>query len=143
VTLDEAIFYALTSPGVTAIAGDRSFPVHAQQGVTMPYIVWQRISTTPLNAHDGPAELEDSLIQFSCYAATYTAAYDLRKLLRATIEHTALMNGARGIVNDLRESPEMMGATEVFRADLDVSFMCDPNDSSPIPVYVPPAPPAG
>ena len=141
-TLDEAIFYALESSStVHAISADRAFPVHAQQDTALPYVVWQRISTTPLNTHDGPAELEDSLVQVTCYGATYTSAYDLRKAVRAIMENTPLANGARGIVQDVRESSEQVGATEVFRADVDITFMCDPNDATPSIAYTPPTNP--
>ena len=126
-TLDEAIFSELSSaPAVTAIAGDRSFPVQAQQSTQRPYIVWQTISAAQLNTHDKTAELEDVVVQFTCYADSYTAAYDLRRALRTTLEGETLGNGSTGYVTDRRESSETTDAGDVFRADLDMHFMAAP-----------------
>lgn len=126
-TLDEAIFTALSSAtAVTAICGDRSYPVQAQQGVALPLVVWQTISAVQVNTHDKTAELEDVLVQFSCYGATYTEAHDLRKAVRLTLEGNALGNGAVGTVQGRRESDESTDAQQRFRADIDISFMAAP-----------------
>ena len=125
--LDEAIFTALSSAtAVTTICGDRSYPVQAQQGVALPMTVWQTISAVQVNTHDKLAELEDVLVQFSCYGATYTEAHDLRKAVRLTLEGNALGNGAVGIVTGRRESDESTDAQQRLRADIDISFMAAP-----------------
>lgn len=126
-TLDEAIFSGLSSASaVTAIAGDREYPVQAQQSVALPLVVWQTISAAQVNTHDKTAELEDVLVQFSCYGGTYTAAHDLRKAVRLTLEGNALGNGAVGTVQGRRESDESTDAQQRFRADIDISFMAAP-----------------
>lgn len=126
---DTIIFSALSaSPAVTAIAGDREFPVAAQQSTQLPYVVWQRIGTTPVASHEGPSDLESSLVQVTCYAATYSEAYDLRNAVRSVLDSNNIggASGAVGVLRDLRESSEIVDATEVFRADLDVDIWAAP-----------------
>lgn len=126
-TLDEAIFSALSSAAaVTTIASDREYPVQAQQSVALPLVVWQTISAAQVNTHDKLAELEDVLVQFSCYGATYTQAHDLRKAVRLTLEGNAIGNGAIGIISNRRESDESTDAQQRFRADIDINFMAAP-----------------
>lgn len=126
-TLDEAIFTALSAhAGVTAIAGDRSYPVQAPQSAAAPFNVWQRISSTPVNTHDGAAELDNVLVQFSCYAPTFTQAHDLRRAVRAALESVTLGNGASGIVANVRDGFEDVPTPPLFRSDVDIEFLAAP-----------------
>lgn len=126
-TLDEAIFTALSAnAGVTAIAGDRSYPVQAPQSAALPFVVWQRIATVPINSHDGPAGLDQTTMQFACFAATFTAAHDLRNAVRAAIEDVTLGNSARGVVTSIRDTVENEPVPPVFRSDVDIDFIAAP-----------------
>ena len=126
-TLDEAIFTALSAhAGVTAIAGDRSYPVQAPQSAALPFVVWQRVSTSPINSHDGPAALDQTSVQFACFAATFTAAHDLRNAIRTALEDVTLGNSARGIVTNIRDTVENEPIPPVFRSDVDIDFIAAP-----------------
>lgn len=126
-TLDEAIFTVLSSnAGVAAICGDRSYPVQAPQTAAAPYVVWQRISSTPVNTHDGAAELDTVLVQFSCYGLTFTQAHDLRRAVRSALESVALGNGAVGIVANVRDGFEDAPTPPLFRSDVDIEFLAAP-----------------
>ena len=126
-TLDEAIFTALSAhAGITAIAGDRSYPVEAPQSAVAPYVVWQRVSTVPINSHDGPAALDQTSVQFACYAETFTAAHDLRNAVRAALEDVTLGNSARGIVTNIRDTKESEPVPPLFRSDVDIDFIAAP-----------------
>ena len=126
-TLDEAIFTALSAhAGVTAIAGDRSYPVQAPQSAAAPMVVWQRISSTPVNTHDGAAELDNVLVQFACYAPTFTQAHDLRRAVRAALESVTLGNSASGIVANVRDGIEDAPTPPLFRSDVDIEFLAAP-----------------
>lgn len=139
-TLDEAIFTALSSSSsVTAIAGDRSYPVQAQQGTDLPYDVWQTISAVQDNTHDKLAEVETVLVQFSCYGSTYTQAHDLRQALRLTLEGTVLGNGSSGTIEGRRETDESSDVQQLFRADIDVSFVSATGNTVPVVITPPPA----
>lgn len=126
-TLDEAIFTALSAhTGITAIAGDRSYPVEAPQSAVAPYVVWQRVSTVPINSHDGPAALDQTSVQFACYAETFTAANDLRNAVRSALEDVTLGNSASGIVTNIRDTKESEPVPPLFRSDVDIDFIAAP-----------------
>lgn len=126
-TLDEAIFLALSSaPAVVAIADDREYPVEAPQDTPLPFIVWQEVSASPLNTHDGPAELDEVTVQVTAYAATFTDAHDLRRAARAALEDITLGNGSRGIVTNTRQGRETESAVPVFSAGFDIEFLAAP-----------------
>jgi hypothetical protein len=62
----------------------RIYPMRAPQtSTTLPRIVYQMISTIPLDSMDGDLGFSDGRCQIKCTAATYLAAKALAKAIRA------------------------------------------------------------
>lgn len=113
-TPDEVIASGLSGASITA------FPVIAPADIAPPYVVWQRVACVPVTTHAEQCSLEQSVIQFACYASTYTAAKSLRDQVRALFD---------GVVADCsyvagRETRDEY--TKLFRADVDLSFWSAP-----------------
>lgn len=124
--LAESLFAKLTASGAATAAvtgvGDaaRVFPIIAPINTPAPYIVYQRISTTPATTHGEAAQTSHVLVQFSCYAETYAEAQTLRAAVVADLDNEALADGVRGVLQDERDSFEP--AVDLHRADADLTF---------------------
>lgn len=70
---------------VAGLVGTRIYPLHMPQGVPMPAVVYQRISTTPINSLDGDTGVDAVRMQVSCWAATYLASRALSDAVRAAV----------------------------------------------------------
>lgn len=85
-TIETAITKALEDEGtITAIIGTspvRLYPLIAEQGAALPYIVYQQISGVRDYTMDGPTGYVDSRYQITCWAATYGAAKRLFEAVR-------------------------------------------------------------
>lgn len=80
------IFSALTSsPEVTALAGQKVFPVTATQGTTFPYITYEVVSNTPERCRQGIAN-EAMRVQVSVFATSYKQVHALYKAVRERLE---------------------------------------------------------
>lgn len=122
-TLDEAIFTRLSSASaVVALCADRGFPIQVPEGTALPYFAWQRVSTTPVQTHEGASDFEAGLYQFSVFAETFTGAHDLRNAIRAALDGVTLGNGAVGTVSNIRDSMETAPTPALFRSDIDIDF---------------------
>lgn len=71
---------------ITALVGTRAYPVSAAEQATQPYIVWQRVSTVPVEDHGEGTTLEEISIQVTCFAASHAAAIAIRRAVRAVID---------------------------------------------------------
>ena len=78
-------------------ASIRIYPAQAPATPTVPYVVFQVISTDPTAAHNGPGTLDLTSVQFSIVAATYLAARDLRKAIRAALDAVTLAGGEKTV----------------------------------------------
>ena len=122
-TLDEAIFTKLSAASaVVALCADRCYPLQVPEGTALPYVAWQRVSTSPIQTHDGASDFEDGAYQFSVFAETFTAAHDLRNAIRAALDGVTLGNGAVGTVSNIRDSMENAPTPPMFRSDIDIDF---------------------
>lgn len=89
ITIEEGIVnYLEAHSGFGSVCGDRIYPIHLPQEVTLPAVVYQRISTqrAGIHTHDQDASgLSYTRIQFTVYAVKYadvkTAIYQLREAL--------------------------------------------------------------
>ena len=80
---------------VSAIVGNKIFPVTAKAGVLLPFIFYRRTKTdiNPVKAGHGA---ETVRIEFNCYAQTYKASVQLAEAVRDTLDHAQLeMDGVR------------------------------------------------
>lgn len=71
--------------GIGALAANRIYPQILPQGATLPAITWQRISGSHLEDLGGEDILAHPRLQINCWAATVSAASDLRDAVRAAL----------------------------------------------------------
>ena len=57
-----------TYAGLTALVGDRIFPANAGQGISTPYITYQKISPGRQYAMGGYVGMQKTRFQISCFA---------------------------------------------------------------------------
>ena len=92
---------ALLKAGSTD-AGVRVYPVIASQGVTRPYIIYQRITANSENVLSGNAGLVNTRLQIDAYADTYAAVQALAMQIDALMGGWSIQNVSLG-VQDLYE----------------------------------------
>lgn len=114
--LEELIYEALALGSPNTDAGARVYPSIAAQGAALPYIVYTRVSTTPINALDGHSGLDSVRIQIDCYASTKPRAAALARQVRT------LMGGASFKALPQNEFDDYEADTEKFRHSVD--FTC-------------------
>jgi len=61
----------LNSTAITGYVGTRIYPALAPDSATLPYLTYQRISTTPVNDSTGTTTTQACRLQLDCWAATY------------------------------------------------------------------------
>jgi hypothetical protein len=127
-TLEEGLFAQLTmDPDVSAIVGDRVYPLIMPQGSPLPAVTYQRISSARFYAHDGPSGLARPMIQLSCWAESYDEAKQVAALVRKALESASgTLGGQDGVpVQGIRVEDEVdlyEDNPPVFRTDLDTVF---------------------
>lgn len=67
---------------VAAIASTRIYPTQAPQGTESPYVVMTEVSTVAQEGQDNMLGLDETLMQFSCYAIDTQTALNLRRAVR-------------------------------------------------------------
>ena len=72
--------------GLTALIVKRLYPLVLPQGVTLPAVRYQRISTSRLRSHSGPSGLAYPTFQFSVHAGTAASADAVAAQLTAALE---------------------------------------------------------
>lgn len=75
---------------VTALVGQRVYPLVVPEGASLPAIVYRRISTERVYSHDGFSGLAKPRFQFSCVSTHYSEARAVANALRS------LLNGRIG-----------------------------------------------
>jgi hypothetical protein len=116
--------YLLEQPAISALIGDRVYPVRLPQGVTLPAVTYQRVAGGEDLTHSGAGPAR-ALVQVDCWANGYDAALTLAAAVRAALAgHRGAMGTARyvavRIVNaiDLPEPEPVLG-----RRTLEVALM--------------------
>lgn len=103
--------------GTGTAAGARVFRSQVTTSPARPYIIFQTISSAPINSHAENAGLYEHLVQVSCYADNPDAAEALRA------QAIALLEGEHAagpiLVDSLREGPEESVTPALHRADAD------------------------
>jgi hypothetical protein len=117
------LFSALSAAGTATAsivgsgAAARIYPVLEQAGAVAPYVIFQPIAATPATTHGEAAQVKHTLVQFSCYAATYDGAATLREALIADLDNVPLASGEKSILQDERDGYEPQ--VDLYRADAD------------------------
>lgn len=116
-------------------AGDacRHYPAQAPQSVAFPFVVSFEIYGQGISTHGLPNDPEDSMdesqLQFSCYAHTAEGATALRSAIRAALleDTDDVLSTARIVVTapETRETYEEDLA--LYCAQLDLTFFHNPN----------------
>lgn len=76
--------------GITALVGDRIWPLVRAQGASLPALTYQRIAGTPSTDLDGlDGDLTVVLVQVDCWASGFDAARVLAELVRVRIQTAA------------------------------------------------------
>lgn len=74
---------------VAAICGDRIYPVGAEQGQPLPYVVYQTIASRPItDAVQDPSpntQINETLIDIGSFATTHDSAEQLSRAVRSAI----------------------------------------------------------
>jgi len=85
-SIETGIVATLAAAATTAAS--RIHPKVLPQGVTLPAITYQRLSTPRVNSHDGPSGLAFPRFQINTWAETYAAAKTLADEIRAALDGT-------------------------------------------------------
>ena len=73
--IESTVYSTLSgASAVSSLVGSRIYPLVRPQGDALPAIVYQRISTVPVNSLDGDSGLDEVRIQIACVAPTYAQA---------------------------------------------------------------------
>jgi hypothetical protein len=83
----KAIYYLLSNAeSVTDIAGTRIYPELAEQEAAAPYAVYQIVSVNPDDTNDGPAVIDEVVVDILCVAESYNEAADLASVVRSALD---------------------------------------------------------
>ncbi len=124
--IEEAIIQRLlTTSAVTAIAGTRVYPGSLPQAVTLPAIVFNKISGAPLYADAGEVGLEECRLQIDSWAATYGAAKELARAVRGSLSaFTGTSEGVECLSVEL-DAERDLRETGSNQADYSYRTSCD------------------
>lgn len=70
---------------VTAFIGDRLRAVEGPVGFKPPYVIYELISSSPVESPAAGSETNESVIDVACYGTDYTNAKELARAVRAAL----------------------------------------------------------
>lgn len=125
-TPEEGLFAFLTADaGVSALVATRVYPNVAAQDASLPYIVYQRISTPRVGSHSGPSGLAHPRFQLTCADDSYSGAKALADSVRSALDgYIGMMGGGSGVgvqatyVKDERDGYDSTSKVQVKRLDV-------------------------
>jgi hypothetical protein len=104
-TIDAGLLYLMrNTAGVTAQVSTRSYAVHLPQDVTLPAVVWQRVSTERAHAMTTDPGVVRARFQFVAYASSFDAAKDALDAVRAAISRVRGTYGSTEVLDILIEN---------------------------------------
>lgn len=105
--------------GTATAAGQRVYDTFVETTPSRPFIIFQEITATPVNTHEAPSTLYQTLIQLSCYGDTMTQATALRAEVIDLLEG----NHVEGpiYVESLRAGSEDAVTPKLYRSDADMT----------------------
>lgn len=90
-TAEQSLFELLShDAAVSALVGDRIYPVRLPDEVVLPAMVYAKASCIRYASHGGPSRLSSARFQMDCYSADYLEA---KRLALATV---AALHGKKG-----------------------------------------------
>ena len=119
--------YLMATPAVTALIGDRWFPMLIPQDAIRPAAAFQRIpGTQRVMAHDGPVGFASCTIQITAQAERYADAKALLRAIRLAVDgYRGLMGGLqvhRAAVSGDGDGWAEQLSMPTLRMDIDVSW---------------------
>lgn len=116
--------YLLASSGLTALIGQRIDWAARPQASALPALVLHMISGAPEYDDDGEVGLFTARIQFDCWGATYLAAKNVARQVKARLSGKAFVQDgiefqAAFFENEQDSRESAAGAEELYRVRLD------------------------
>jgi len=87
---------------VSALVAARVWPMVAPQGQALPYLVYRRVDSVPVNHAGGTTADDFTRIQLDCYASTYDGARVLADAVRGNEDEVAPTGLSGWTDDDLR-----------------------------------------
>jgi len=85
--IEEALYSHLAADGgVSALVGNRIYPIEAPQQAALPYLVYQRVSGPRVRSHSGPSGLASPRFQITGAAETYPSLRALMNAVRVALD---------------------------------------------------------
>ncbi len=122
-SVEQTLFSVLTNDATVAgLVVDRVRPVEAAQGEVLPYVVYELVSSVPIESPDTGQETNESVIDVACYGTDYANSKAVAKAVRA-----ALINGLGASViedeNDFRDdATQRKSVVQTYRIWHDETF---------------------
>lgn len=83
---------------LTALVSTRIYPDKAPQHATAPYVVFQRVSGTHLESHQGSSGLAMPRFQFDAWAPQRSAAENVGKQIRLALQGYSNLSPVSGTI---------------------------------------------
>ena len=118
--IETALYYILSeNAGVSALAGDRIYPVYMPQSCTMPAIAYQEIASTREYVMSGAIGMVSARYQINCWDDDYAGARDLADAVRIALEdYSGVISGVSiytTFLADQRDLTVFPAGNEVLR----------------------------
>lgn len=75
---------------LSSVAGGEVYPQFVPVDVSLPFVVYRVASKDPLQTLSGGTVETNSIVEFDCYADSYSGAVTLAESVRTAIEASAL-----------------------------------------------------
>lgn len=96
--IEEALYtYLIAHAGLSALVGDRVYPLVAPQDATYPLVVYQRISGIRIHSHSGPSGLASPRFQFSAWGESFSDAKNVAEQVRLALDGYAGTMGSLAV----------------------------------------------
>ena len=120
-TLNSFIFSTLSADaGLSALVGNRIYPLVAADATEPPYIIFSRVATVPAESHEAPSGLDVTTVQFSCFAKKFSTASAIADALRAALEQATPPDG--GSIHFTASRDFFEQETRLYDFQLDADF---------------------
>ena len=82
-SIEDAIVGRMTGyAGLAALVSSRIYAVQEPQNPTLPYIVFERVSSSKISLMSADTGVSEARFQFTCYGSTYTSARNVVEQVR-------------------------------------------------------------
>jgi hypothetical protein len=115
--IEDAMYSHLsTSTALTAIVGNRIYPMLMPQDPTLPAVTFQRISNGPQWSINGPCGLDNPHMQVDCWTTSFAGSKALSDALRKAMATAGTYSAVQLTDQDIYEVD-----TEIYRVSQDYS----------------------